>query len=169
MIYLKIKNKTMSTTFGVILKDGGNAEIARRVGKGVLGAEMWFTDPMAELLSDETKVVPLDNSAQGIHTIGDIRAHIKKQKKAEEGLVAAEEWVDSKKIELGKRATAFVNLHDVWHKKHDFVEVTEWTNGEGWDIAISDSKMISLHFTEFEAIKALIDALGVEYECNSAK
>jgi hypothetical protein len=159
----------MSTTFAVLLKDGESRDIARRVGGGVLGAEMWFTDLIAELLPDATEVYPTDNSAQGIHTIGDIRAHIEKQRKVEEGLEAAEEWIDSKKIELSKRASAFVNLHDAWHKKHDYVEVTEWTNGEGWDIAISDSKMISLHFTEFEAIKALIDALGVEYECNSAK
>lgn len=165
----------MSTTFGVILKDGGGVKaIARRVGGGVLGAEMWFTDPMAELLPDETKVVPLDNSAQGIHTIGDIRAHIEKQRKAEQGLEAAEEtlheeWIDSKKIQLNKRSTAFVNLTDAWHKKHDFVEVTAWTNGEGWDIAISDKKMVSLHFTEYEAIKALIDALEGEYECDPAE
>jgi hypothetical protein len=155
----------MSTTFAVVLKNGQTGQIvARRVS-----SEMWFTDPMAELLPAETKVTPTDNTAQGIHTIGDIQAHIRKQQAVKKDTEPAEEWIDREKIELGKRSSAFVNLHDAWHKKHDFVEVTEWTNGEGWDIAISDNKMLSLHFTEFEAIKALIDALGVEYECNSAK
>ena len=159
----------MSTTFGVILKDGSTAEIARRVGGGVLGAEMRFTDPWADLLSDETEVVPLDNTAQGIHTIGDIRAHIEKQQKVEEGLEAAEEWINTKDIEMSSRQTAFVRLKDAWHKEHDYVEVTEWTNGEGWDIAISDKKIVSLHFTEFEAIQSLIEHLGNQYECYKAE
>ena len=176
MIYLKIKNNKMSTTFGVILKDGGTAEIARRVGGGVLGAIVWFTDPMAELLSDETEVVPLDNTAQGIHTIGDIRAHIEKQKRAEEPEPEViepwedhEPWIDTKKIEVKPRNSAFVTMTDCWHKEHDYVEVTDWTNGEGWDIAISDKKIVSLHFTEFEAIKALIEHLGNQYECYTPK
>ena len=29
------------------------------------------------------------------------------------------------------------------HKESDFIEVTEWTNGEGWDITISDTKHFS--------------------------
>lgn len=39
--------------------------------------------------------------------------------------------------------------------EHAFIEVTEWSNGEGWDINIcdgSDSKMFSLHCGELEAI-----------------
>jgi hypothetical protein len=40
---------------------------------------MWFTDDVVAILSDETPVEPLDNTAQGIFTIGDIRKHIKKQ------------------------------------------------------------------------------------------
>lgn len=155
----------MSTTFAVILKDGESRDIARRVGGGVLGAEMWFTDMIAELLPDATEVYPTDNTAQGIHTIGDIRAHIEKQQKVEEGLEAAEEWINTKDIEMSSRQTAFVRLKDAWHKEHDYVEVTDWTNGEGWDIAISDKKIVSLHFTEFEAIKALIEHLGNQYEC----
>ena len=68
----------MSTTFGIILESGIEKPIARRVG-GPNGAEMWFTDEMAELLPDDTLVEPLDNSPQGIYTIGDIKNHIKTQ------------------------------------------------------------------------------------------
>jgi hypothetical protein len=50
-------------------------------------------------------------------------------------------------------------LIDAWHKEHDYIEVTEWSNGEGWDIAISDNKMLSLHFTEFAVLKELIERL----------
>jgi len=159
----------MSTTFAVILKDGESRDIARRVGGGVLGAEMWFTDMIAELLPDATEVYPTDNTAQDIHTIGDIRAHIEKQQKVEAGLEAAEEWINTKDIEMSSRQTAFVRLKDAWHQPHDYVEVTEWTNGEGWDIAISDKKIVSLHFTEFEAIQSLIEHLGNQYECYKAE
>jgi len=67
----------MSTTFAIITKSG-EKPIARRVG-GRNGAEMWFTDELAEMLPNETPVIPLDNSAQGIYTIGDIKNHILNQ------------------------------------------------------------------------------------------
>jgi hypothetical protein len=68
----------MSTTFGIITKSGDERLVARRVG-GKNGAEMWFTDELAEMLPNDTPVEPLDNSAQGIHTIGDIKNHILNQ------------------------------------------------------------------------------------------
>jgi hypothetical protein len=74
----------MSTTFAVVLKSGTIVDVARRVGRGILGCELRFTNEIAELLSDETPVMPTDNSAQGIFTIGDIKEHIKKQIEAEE-------------------------------------------------------------------------------------
>jgi hypothetical protein len=86
----------MSTTFGIFVP--GNeikqsnvdlteddaafmdaVEIARRV-TGANGAIMRFTNELAHLLPDEIKVTALDNSAQGISTIGDIKNHIKNQK-----------------------------------------------------------------------------------------
>ena len=57
----------------------------------------------------------------------------------------------------------FVPLIDAWHKEHDFIEVTEWKSGEGWDIEIytdSGVRHLSLHFTEFAVIKELIELLG---------
>ena len=68
----------MSTTFGIITKSGDERPIARRVG-----AEMWFTDELAEMLPNNTPVEALDNSSQGIHTIGDIKNHILNQNKDE--------------------------------------------------------------------------------------
>lgn len=63
----------MSTTFGVVIPNRENEEpieVAFR-SNGIR-----FTNPLAELLSDETPVVPLDNTAQGIYTIGDIKKEI---------------------------------------------------------------------------------------------
>jgi hypothetical protein len=48
-----------------------------------------------------------------------------------------------------------VTLNDAWHEAHDFIEVTEWSNGEGWDIAINE-KHFQLHFTEWDVLKKLI-------------
>jgi hypothetical protein len=64
----------MSTTFGVITKSGEEIPVARRVSGTV-----YFIDGLAELLPKNTKVVPLDNTAQGIYTIGDIRKAIKEK------------------------------------------------------------------------------------------
>lgn len=40
--------------------------------------------------------------------------------------------------------------------KDDFIEVTEWENGEGYDIALSDKQVISITIGQFDAIKKLI-------------
>lgn len=43
----------------------------------------------------------------------------------------------------------------VFADEHDFIEVTEWTNGEGVDVNIEDksgSRKISLLYDEIEAI-----------------
>lgn len=65
----------MSTTFGIkIPSSGEEVEIAFRSSGGIR-----FTNPLAELLPDDLPVIPLDNSAQGIHTIGDIKKKINPQ------------------------------------------------------------------------------------------
>lgn len=46
----------------------------------------------------------------------------------------------------------------------DFIEVTEWTNGEGYDICINDNKTISLHRDELEAINYLTKVLEYDFE-----
>ena len=50
-------------------------------------------------------------------------------------------------------------------KDEDFIEITEWTNGEGIDIIINSSKQFSLTFGELDAINYLTQSL--KYENNS--
>jgi hypothetical protein len=61
------------------------------------------------------------------------------------------------KLEITKndRRALMATLNDAWHKEHDFIEVTEWSNGEGWDIAINE-KQFQLHFTEWDVLKKII-------------
>jgi len=63
----------MGTTFGVKIPSTREIKpIARRMGIGKGKVDVWFTEPIAELLPHKLEVIPMDNSAQGIHTIGDI-------------------------------------------------------------------------------------------------
>ena len=48
-------------------------------------------------------------------------------------------------------------------RQPEFIEVTEWVNGEGWDITIND-RHFSLHIDELEAINYLTRALQFEKE-----
>jgi hypothetical protein len=67
------------------------------------------------------------------------------------------------KAEFKKRKSAMVMLDDIYHNDSiDYVEVCEWSNGEGWDISISDKQIISLQEYEFKAIKKLIKQLRNE-------
>ena len=62
-------------------------------------------------------------------------------------------------MKIENRRSVTKKLDSGWHKDHDFIEVTEWTNGEGWDIVISEKERFSLHFTEFKALKKIIKYL----------
>ena len=148
----------MSTTFAVKTKGGELKDVARRGG----GINMVWLDPMAEMLPDDTSVEAVDNTPQGIFTIGDIKDAMYRE--LEEKELEDECWIEDKsKIEQYERKSVFVPLIDAWHKEHDFIEVTEWKSGEGWDIEIytdSGPRHLSLHFTEFAVIKELIELLG---------
>lgn len=68
----------MSTTFAVTVpsirtyEDGEEVEVEVAFrSNGV----RWL-DPLAQLLPDDTEVIAVDNSPQGIYTIGDIRKKI---------------------------------------------------------------------------------------------
>jgi hypothetical protein len=61
----------MSTTFGVEIKDDV-IEVAFRSNG------MRFINELAHLLSDDTPVIALDNSQQGVYTIGDVKDAIGK-------------------------------------------------------------------------------------------
>lgn len=48
--------------------------------------------------------------------------------------------------------------YDYLAKDNEFIEVTEWTNGEGYDIVIND-KIISLTSGQLDAINYLTKSL----------
>ena len=61
----------MSTTFGVKVEDEVIPVARRRgIGNGRVGIN--FTNKLAKLLPLNTPVEPIDNSAQGVKTIGDL-------------------------------------------------------------------------------------------------
>jgi hypothetical protein len=62
-------------------------------------------------------------------------------------------------IKFEDRKSIFAELKTIYSKEHDFIEVTEWANGEGFDITISDKKQISLHETELDVINLLVKKL----------
>jgi hypothetical protein len=68
-------------------------------------------------------------------------------------------------MEYGTRKSIFNNLKDydcLCNDEHAFIEITEWTNGEGYDIIIdSENKhmIISLTDGEIKAITHLISCL----------
>jgi hypothetical protein len=51
-----------------------------------------------------------------------------------------------------------LKYYDPCRKDHEYIEITEWTNSEGWDIDIN-GKLISLHSGELDAINYLIKTL----------
>lgn len=63
-------------------------------------------------------------------------------------------------MELYERKAVNDSLKKYDHlaKDSDFIEVTEWANGEGWDISLNDG-LISLTYGQLEAIKYLVKAL----------
>lgn len=69
-------------------------------------------------------------------------------------------------MEFHKRKAAFEYLKkfNPSAKESDFIEVTEWFNGEGVDIVLSDSKFISITYEELEAIKYLVEGLTYDFK-----
>ena len=61
----------MSTTFGVQVGDE-LMPVARRNGIGEGRVGITLTNPLARLLPSDTQVVPMDNTAQGVETVGDL-------------------------------------------------------------------------------------------------
>jgi len=71
------------------------------------------------------------------------------------------------KINCSKRLAVSTELHQFCYlaKDDDFMEVTSWTNHEGYDISLSDNvgnRVISITDGEFTALKKLIKALVKE-------
>ena len=63
-------------------------------------------------------------------------------------------------IETYERKTKFAELGAWCHmsKPHDFIEVTEWHNGEGVDVCIDSNgeQRFSLTWGQYEALQALV-------------
>lgn len=66
-------------------------------------------------------------------------------------------------MDITNRKSISDDLHkyDYLAKEHSFIEVTEWANGEGWDITIDD-KVMSLTYGQLDAIKYL--TLALQYQ-----
>ena len=79
-----------------------------------------------------------------------------------------------KRIELYKRRSAFAPLEHFCtfsiNKKNDYIEVTEWANGEGFDVDIQTKghEMFSLTWGQFRAIKKMIRKLDKEASKNAS-
>lgn len=71
-------------------------------------------------------------------------------------------------MKIGSRKSINDDLQKYDHSqnKSSFIEITEWTNGEGWDITINE-KIFNLTYGELEAINYLTKAL--DYEFNKVK
>lgn len=69
-------------------------------------------------------------------------------------------------MEVGHKKTVwdYLKKYDPSVNEHDFIEITEWTNGEGVDILISKNsdKLFSMTYDELEAIKYLTMILRYE-------
>ena len=64
----------MSTTFGIENNDGEVIEIARRRGIRLGLVKINWLVNWHEFLNDEVEVMPLDNTAQGVYTMKDLRS-----------------------------------------------------------------------------------------------
>ena len=69
----------------------------------------------------------------------------------------------TKKIERYKLDTAFVSLadYDVTTKGDDFMEVSMWHNGEGFDVILSThgEQRFGLTWGQYKALKMLVKEL----------
>lgn len=66
-------------------------------------------------------------------------------------------------IDIKKVRTVFCELNKFDHMAKDdsFIQVTEWANGEGWDVAFDNNRHISLTFGELDAINYMVKTLDL--------
>jgi hypothetical protein len=62
-------------------------------------------------------------------------------------------------VQQVKQISGKLNKYDYLAKDSDIIQVTEWSNGEGYDIAINDS-IYSFTLGQLEAIDYLIKFLN---------
>lgn len=66
------------------------------------------------------------------------------------------------KINTRKSVSDNLKKYDYLAKDGEFIEVIEWTNGEGIDVQISEKPVISITYGELEAINYLTKSLQYE-------
>lgn len=62
-----------------------------------------------------------------------------------------------------KAWTISIDEDGTWTHKGDFIELTSWSNGEGWDIHLESKHMtgtLQLHFTQLNALLKLLMTAG---------
>ncbi len=64
-------------------------------------------------------------------------------------------------IDTYERKSGFSPLKEFCYfaKEDDYIEVTDWYNGEGFDICVDSKKAISLTWGEWDCIHAIMKAL----------
>lgn len=64
-------------------------------------------------------------------------------------------------MEFNERMSVKDDLRKYDHlaNKDSIIQVTQWANGEGWDISIDDEPVISLTWGQLDAINYLTDTI----------
>jgi hypothetical protein len=64
-------------------------------------------------------------------------------------------------MEFNERTSVKDDLRKYDHlaNKDSIIQVTQWANGEGWDISINDEPVISLTWGQLDAINYLVNTI----------
>lgn len=64
-------------------------------------------------------------------------------------------------MEFNQRTSVKDDLRKYDHlaNKDSIIQVTQWANGEGWDISIDDEPVISLTWGQLDAINYLVNTM----------
>ena len=64
-------------------------------------------------------------------------------------------------VEFSERTSVKDDLRKYDHlaNKDSIIQVTQWANGEGWDISINDEPVISLTWGQLDAINYLTNTI----------
>ena len=61
-------------------------------------------------------------------------------------------------MEIYKRKSVFAEVKGILSKPGDFIEITEWNNGEGFDVTIN-STMFQLTWDQYKLLTKLVKKL----------
>lgn len=66
------------------------------------------------------------------------------------------------KVSNVKSVWTYLKDFDYLSKEHDYINVTEWSNGEGWTIDIDGRTLFNLTIGQLEAINYLTKHLALQ-------